>query len=65
MSDLVSIFTKSGINIEQVNTKNIDRTFTGFEIEADIENIDHLNKIMQKVRSKKFTSSCVRMINEK
>ena len=65
LSDLVSIFTKSGINIEQVNTKNIDRTFTGFEIEADIENIDHLNKIMQKVRSKKFTSSCVRMINEK
>ena len=51
--------------MQQVSAKNIDRKFTGFEIELDVENIDDLNTIMQKVRSKKFAASCVRIINEK
>ena len=65
LADLVAIFTKAGINMQNVNTNHIDKKFTGFEIEADFENIEHLDKIMQKVKSKKFTSSCIRMINEK
>ena len=27
LADLVSVFTKAGLNIEQINTKNIDSTF--------------------------------------
>ena len=65
LADLVAIFTKAGINMQNVNTNHIDKKFTGFEIEADFENIEHLDKIIQKVKSKKFTSSCIRMINEK
>lgn len=65
LSDLAAIFTKAGLNMQQVSAKNIDRKFTGFEIELDVENIDDLNIIMQKVRSKKFAASCVRIINEK
>jgi hypothetical protein len=51
--------------MQNVNTNHIDKKFTGFENEADFENIEHLDKIMQKVKTKKFTSSCIRMINEK
>jgi len=65
LSDIVSIFAKSGMNIEQVNTKAVDKQFSEFSIEANIENLDELKRIMSKVRSKKFTASCVRDINDK
>lgn len=53
------------MNIEQVNTKAVDQKFSEFSLEANIESLDDLKKIMSKVRSKKFTSSCVRDINDK
>ena len=59
------MFTKVGINIEQIHTKNIDSTFTAFEMEVDVENQEELKYIMLKLRSKKITSSCTRVINEK
>ena len=65
LAEIVSVFTKVGINIEQIHTKNIDSTFTAFEIEVDVENQAELKYIMQKLRSKKITSSCTRLINEK
>ena len=65
LADLVSVFTKAGINIEQINTKNIDSTFASFDLEVDVEDLEELNNIMLKVRSKKITTSCVRLINEK
>ena len=65
LSDIVSIFAKSGMNIEQVNTKAVDKKFSEFSIEANIENLDELKRIMSKVRSKKFTASCARDINDK
>ena len=65
LADLVSVFTKSGINIEQVNTKNIDSTFASFEMEVDVEDLKELNDVMLKIRSKKITTSCTRLINEK
>jgi RelA/SpoT family (p)ppGpp synthetase len=65
LADLVSVFTKAGINIEQVNTKNIDSTFASFEMEVDVEDLDELNNVMLKIRSKKITTSCTRLINEK
>ena len=65
LSDLGSIFAKSGINIGSVNTKTIDKRFAGFEIQIEVKNIDDLKGIMQKVRSMKFTTSCKRNINDK
>ena len=65
LAEIVSIFTKAAINIEQVHTKNIDSTFSAFEMEVDVESKDELQYIMQKIRSKKITSSCTRLINEK
>ena len=65
LADLVSVFTKAGINIEQVNTKNIDSTFASFEMEVDVEDLKELNDVMLKIRSKKITTSCTRIINQK
>ena len=65
LAEIVSVFTKAAINIEQVHTKNIDSTFSDFEMEVDVESKEELQYIMQKIRSKKITSSCTRLINEK
>jgi guanosine-3',5'-bis(diphosphate) 3'-pyrophosphohydrolase len=65
LSDLGSVFAKSGINIGSVNTKTIDKKFAGFEIQIEVKNKEELKSIMQKVRSLKFTTSCKRNINDK
>ena len=65
LSDLGSVFARSGINIGSVNTKTIDKKFAGFEIEIEVEDKHELRAIMQKVRAQKFTTSCKRNINEK
>ena len=65
LSDIGSVFAKSGMNIGSVNTKTIDRKFAGFEIQVEVKNKDELKNIMQKVRSLKFTTSCKRNINDK
>ena len=38
LSDLGSVFARSGINIGSVNTKTIDKKFEGFEIEIEVKN---------------------------
>ena len=58
LSDLGSVFARSGINIGSVNTKTIDKKFAGFEIEIEVKNKQELRKVMQKVRAQKFTTSC-------
>ena len=65
LSDLGSVFARSGINIGSVNTKTIDKKFAGFEIQIEVENKEELRNVMQKVRSMKSTISCKRNINEK
>ncbi len=65
LSDLGSVFARSGINIGSVNTKTIDKRFAGFEIQVEVKDKDELKNIMQKVRAMKSTKSCIRNINEK
>ena len=65
VSDLGSVFARSGINIGSVNTKTIDKKFAGFEIQIEVKDKKELRGIMQKVRAMKFTTSCKRNINEK
>lgn len=65
LSDIVSIFTRAGLNVDAVITKTIDQNFTGIEMDIQVKNSAELEVVMQKVRSKKATSSCERLINEK
>ena len=65
MAEVVSVFTKTGINIKHVETKNIDNNFTAFEMEVNVESREELKFVMQKMRAKRITSSCTRLINEK
>ena len=64
LADVISTFTKRGINIVAVNTKDLDVKFTECNFEIDIDNVEELRKIMQKVRSMKFVESCKRIIND-
>ena len=65
LSDVSSVFARSGINIGYVNTKTIDKKFAGFEIQVEVKHKQELRQIMQKVRAMKITTSCKRNINEK
>ena len=65
LSDVSSVFARSGINIGYVNTKTIDKKFAGFEIQIEVKDKQELRHIMQKVRAMKITTSCKRNINEK
>ena len=65
LSDVSSVFARSGINIGYINTKTIDKKFAGFEIQIEVKNKKELRQIMQKVRAMKITTSCKRNINEK
>ena len=65
LSDVSSVFARSGINIGYVNTKTIDKKFAGFEIQIEVRDKQELRQIMQKVRAMKITTSCKRNINEK
>ena len=47
LSDIGSVFAKSGMNIGSVNTKTIDKKFAGFEIQVEVKNKDELKNIMQ------------------
>ena len=65
LSDLGSVFARSGINIGSVNTKTIDKKFAGFEIQIEVKDKKELSSIMQKIRAMKITTSCKRNINDK
>ena len=65
LSDLGSVFARSGVNIGSVNTKTIDKKFAGFEIQIEVKNKEDLTSIMQKIRAMKITTSCKRNINDK
>ena len=65
LSDLTAVFSKAGINIGDLNTKKIDGKFHYFDIEIEVNSVNELKKIMQKVRAFKYPKSCTRNINEK
>lgn len=64
LSDVLSIFTREGINVVFVNTNAIDATFANIELEIEINDNKHLNILIDKVNAKKFVSNCSRQINE-
>ena len=64
LSDVLSIFSREGINVVFVNTNAIDATFANIELEIEINDTKHLNILIDKVNAKKFVSDCSRQINE-
>ena len=64
LADIASTFTKSDINIISVISKSAGSKLTEFSFDIEIYNLEELKKIMQKVRSMKIVSSCIREINE-
>ncbi len=64
LADIASTFTKSDINIISVVSKSAGSKLTEFSFDIEIIDLEELKKIMQKVRSMKIVSSCVRDINE-
>ena len=64
LADIASTFTKSDINIISVVSKSAGSKLTEFSFDIEITDLGELKKIMQKVRSMKIVSSCVRDINE-
>lgn len=64
LSDVLSIFTREGINVVFVNTNAIDSKFANIELEIEVNDINHLNTLIDKVDAKKFVSNCSRQINE-
>ena len=64
LSDVLSIFTREGINVVFVNTNAIDATFANIELEIEINDTKYLNILIDKVNAKKFVSDCSRQINE-
>ena len=64
LADIASTFTKSDINIISVISKSAGSKLTEFSFDIEIYDLIELKKIMQKVRSMKIVSSCVRDINE-
>jgi RelA/SpoT family (p)ppGpp synthetase len=64
LSDVLSIFTREGVNVVFVNTNAIDATFANIELEIEINDNKHLNILIDKVNAKKFVSNCSRQINE-
>ena len=64
LADLASVFAKMNINISNARTRDLDTKFTEFMFEGDVLNLQHLQALMKKIRSKKFVNSCVRIIND-
>ena len=64
VAELDSVFEKMNINISNARTRDLDTKFTEFMFEGDVLNLQHLQALMKKIRSKKFVNSCVRIIND-
>jgi GTP pyrophosphokinase len=64
LADIASVFTKSNINIVNIQSRDIDGIIIEFIVEVDVLNTDSLNKLMIKLRSLKLLTSCSRIIND-
>ena len=64
LSDVLSIFTREGVDVVFVNTNAIDKTFAIIDLEIEVNNQEHIDLLISKVNAKKFISKCERHINE-
>jgi GTP pyrophosphokinase len=64
LADIASIFTKSNLNIVNIQSRDIDAMIIEFIVEVEILNTDSLNKLMLKLRSLRYVTSCSRIVND-
>jgi len=64
LADIASAFTKANLNIANINSRDIDVKIIEFIIEVEVLNAESLRKLMIKLRSLKYVTSCSRIIND-
>jgi len=64
LADIASSFTKANLNIVNINSRDIDVMIIEFIVEAEVLNSESLSKLMIKLRSLKYVTSCSRIIND-
>jgi len=64
LADIASAFTKANLNIVNINSKDIDAKIIEFIVETEVLNAESLSKLMIKLRSLKYVTSCSRIIND-
>ena len=64
LADIASVFTKSNLNIVNIQSRDIDAMIIEFIVEVEVLNTDSLNKLMVKLRSLRFVTSCSRIVND-
>ena len=64
LADIASVFTKSNLNIVNIHSRDIDAMIIEFIVEVEVLNTDSLNKLMIKLRSLRFVTSCTRIVND-
>ena len=64
LADIASVFTKSNLNIVNIQSRDIDAMIIEFIVEAEVLNTDSLNQLMIKLRSLKYVTSCSRIVND-
>ena len=64
LADIASVFTRSNLNIVNIQSRDIDSMIIEFVVEVEVLNSDSLNKLMVKLRSLKYVTSCSRIVND-
>lgn len=64
LADIASAFTKANLNIVNINSRDIDAKIIEFIVEAEVLNTESMRKLMIKLRSLKYVTSCSRIIND-
>ena len=64
LADIASVFTKSNLNIVNILSRDIDAMIIEFIVEVEVLNTDSLNKLMVKLRSLRYVTSCSRIVND-
>ena len=65
LADIASVFTKSNLNIVNIQSREIDSMIIEFIVEVEVLNTDSINKLMIKLRSLRYVTSCSRIVNDK
>ena len=64
LADIASVFTKSNLNIVNIQIRDIDAMIIEYGVEVEVLNTDSLNKLMVKLRSLRYVTSCSRIVND-
>ena len=65
LADIASIVTKSNLNIVNIHSRDIDSMIIEFVMEVEVLNSDSINRLMIKLRSLRYVTSCTRIVNDK